>query len=103
MKINLNEWRLDRQSQIEGGFEGFKSEMFFKLTDGTFWYQNDSKYLYYYASYPKIKIYEKGGTTILWVDNMDDYVSVKQTTGIESQIINNFEGWKTDAVFELQN
>jgi len=103
MKINLNDWRLDRQSQIEGDFEGFKNEMSFKLIDGTFWYQDESKSLYHYAHYPEVKIYEKGGYTILWVDKLNDYVSVKQTTGIESQIINDFEGWKGDAVFELQN
>lgn len=37
------------------------------------------------------------------VDGMNNYVVIKETTGIEVSIINDFKGWSGDSVFELQN
>ncbi len=37
------------------------------------------------------------------VEGMNDYVEVEQTTGFESRIVNDFNGWSGDTIFELQN
>lgn len=103
MDINLNDWQLIRESQIDGDFEGFDDGMVFPLMDGTYWYQTAYKYNYYYSYCPMVRIYQNGLTTILTVDGMDDYVEVQETTVIISRIINDFIGWSGDTIFELEN
>ena len=103
MDINIGEWQLVKEGQIEDDFEGFDDEMIFKLDDSTYYYQKYYKYSYYYSYRPIVKIYQNSNTTIMVVDDMNDYVEVEQTTGIESRIISEFNGWSGDSIFELQN
>lgn len=103
MDLESNGWRLIRQSQIDGDFEGFDDEMIFTLEDGTHWYQSSYKYAYHYAYCPRAKIYEKGSTRIIVVDGFNDYAEVQETSAIKSRIINDFKGWTGDTVFELEN
>ena len=88
---------------MDNDFEGFDDEMTFKLSDGSFYYQKNYKYAYHYAYRPTVRIYSSGYSTIMVVDGMNDYIEVEETTGIESRIINKFNGWSGDSVFELQN
>ena len=103
MGIDLKDWQLVKQGQIEDDFEGFDDEMVFQLTDGSFYYQKNYKYSYHYSYRPNVKFYQNGFTTIMVVDGMNDYVEVVKTSGIESRIISDFNGWSGDTIFELQN
>lgn len=103
MNINLNEWNLLKAGQIEDEFDGFDDEKIFELTDGTIYYQTRYKYLYNYKYRPNVKIYTNGNTKIIIVEGLDDYVEVEQTTAIKSKIVNDFNGWSGDTIFELQN
>ncbi len=103
MDLDLSELTLIKTSQIEDDFEGFDNEMTFQLTDGTFYYQKNYKYSYHYAYRPTVRIYKNSFTQIMVVEGMNDYVEVEQTTGFESRIVNDFNGWSGDTIFELQN
>ena len=40
---------------------------------------------------------------IIVVDGLDDYAEITETTSIKSKIVNDFNGWSGDTIFELQN
>ena len=101
--MDTKNWALEKAGQIEDDFEGFDDEMIFELTDGSIYYQKNYKYHYYYAYRPNVKIYNTDFAKILVVDGIDDYVEVEQATAIQSKIINNFNGWSGNTIFELQN
>jgi hypothetical protein len=103
MDLELKGWRLIIDSQIDGDFEGFNDEQVFILMDGTYWYQRGYKYNYHYSYCPRAKIYQKGIEKIIVVDGLSDYAEVQETSAIRSTIINEFNGWSGDTIFELQN
>ena len=103
MDINLKDWQLLKQSQIDGEFNGFNDEIVFPLMDGTFYYQSAYKYNYYHAYCPNVRIYQNGYIKILIADGLDDYAEIQETTAIKSTIVNDFNGWSGDTIFELQN
>ena len=98
--MNLKDWHLVKRGQIEDEFQGFDDEMVFHLTDGSFYYY---KYKYFYAYRPTVSIYRKGSSTVIVVDGMNDYVEVEETSGIKSRIVNDFNGWSGDTIFEFEN
>jgi hypothetical protein len=103
MDLESKGWRLIKHSQIDGDFEGFDDEMVFALNDGTYWYQSSYKYAYHYSYCPRAKIYERGTTRIIVVEGFDDYAEVEESSAIKSRIINDFNGWSGDTIFELEN
>lgn len=103
MNIDLSKWKLLKVGQIEDEFEGFDDEMVFELTDGTVYYQSAYKYNYFYSYRPTVKVYSDGYSKIIVPDGMRDYAEVEETTAIRSKIINDFNGWSGDTIFELQN
>ena len=100
---DLSNWTLVKNGQLEDDFEGFDDEMIFELTDGSIYYQSTYKYNYSYAYRPNVKIYSNGATMIIVVDGLDDYAEITETTSIKSKIVNDFNGWSGDTIFELQN
>jgi len=103
MSIDLTGWTLIKTGQIEDDFEGFDDEMIFELTDGSIYYQTNYKYSYRYSYRPLVKIYSNGYKKIIIVDGMNDFAEIEETTAIKSVIINEFNGWSGDTIFELQN
>jgi hypothetical protein len=103
MNIDLTKWKLIKTGQIEDDFEGFDDEVTFELTDGTVYFQSSYKYSYHYSYRPTVKIYSDGYTKIIVPDGMNDYAEIEETTAIKSKIINDFNGWSGDTIFELQN
>jgi hypothetical protein len=101
--IDLSQWQLVKRCQIEDDFERFDDEAVFRMTDGSVWYQSAYKYSYHYSYRPEVKIYRKNGVTIMVVNEMGEYVEVQETSGFESNIINEFNGWSGDTLFEFQN
>ena len=93
-----------RRSQISGSFEGFDDETLFKLTDGTFWLQDEYKYWYHYAYCPKAVILQEGGALYIQVDNQDQVVRVRQVYDVvEGTIDGEFTGWSGDSQYKLTN
>jgi hypothetical protein len=103
MDINLSHWTLIKTSQIEDEFDGFDGESIFELTDGSVYVQSSYKYHYFYAYRPMIKIYSNGLIKIIVPEGMNDYAEVEETTMMKSYIVNEFNGWSGDTIFELQN
>lgn len=103
MDIDLTKWKLVKTGQIEDEFQGFNDEVVFELTDGTVYYQSAYKYNYFYAYRPTVKIYSDGSTRIIIPNGMNDYAEVLETIAIKSRIVNDFNGWSGDSIFELQN
>jgi len=103
MNIDLSNWNLIKIGQLENDFEGFDDEMIFELTDGSVYYQSSYKYNYSYSYRPNVKIYSNGYSKIIVVDGLDDYAEITETISIKSKIVNDFNGWSGDTIFELQN
>jgi hypothetical protein len=93
-------WR----GQIDGEFTGFDSDAIFKLSDGTYWLQDEYCYWYYYAYQPEVEIISERGTPHLRVVGQTQSVAVRQVLDvIESQINGAFNGWAGDSEYELTN
>ncbi len=103
MTIDHKNWKLIKSTHIREDFEGFDEEMTFELIDGTYYYQKFYKYSSCYLYRPSVNIYKNDSDLIIKVDGMDDFVEVEETTGYESRIINEFNGWSHHAIFKLQN
>ena len=42
--MNTENWKFEKNGQIEDEFEGFDDELIFELTDGSIYYQKNYKY-----------------------------------------------------------
>jgi hypothetical protein len=93
------------RSEIDGEFEGFDGETLFKLSNGTYWLQDEYKYWYYYAYCPPIEILKADGRTYLRVVGCSDKVAVRDISSgvIESRIDGEFTGWDGESTYRLVN
>lgn len=92
------------ESKIDDDFEGFDDDMLFALLNGQYWIQINYKYWYHYAYMPNIKIYSLNGSHYLTVEGQTEFVEVNQISEVvEATIINDFNGWSGDTIFELDN
>jgi|SRR3989339_111894 len=92
------------ESQVDGEFSGFNEMQFFKLSNGTYWLQDEYKYLYYYFYCPRVSIVESQGTLFLNVEGITEWVKVRQVAGvIESYIEGTFKGWDGNTTYKLTN
>ncbi len=93
-----------RRAQIDGTFYRFNRDALFKLTDGTFWLQDEYKYWYHYAYRPQVEILRDGGRFVLRLAGSQEMVAVRQLSRvIESRISGAFEGWQGESEYELTN
>ncbi len=93
-----------KRTQIDGDFEGYDSEVLFRLTDGTYWIQDEFKHWYHYAHCPEAKILRKGGRLYIQVDEQDEIVPVREASAVtRSKIKGEFKGWDGKSAYELLN
>lgn len=91
-------------SRIDGDFEGFDDEMLFAISNGQYWIQTEYKYWYHYSYMPHVKIYTYERSYYIVVDGQTETVTVSQIKDvIEATIINDFNGWSGDTLFEFDN
>ncbi|MFT3749119.1 MAG: hypothetical protein QM768_12410 [Agriterribacter sp.] len=91
-------------SRINDDFEGFDDEMLFALSNGQYWIQAEYKYWYHYSYMPPVKIYSYKGSYYIFVDGQIQTVKVLQIKDVtEATIINDFNGWSGETLFELDN
>jgi hypothetical protein len=91
-------------SRIDDDFEGFDDEMLFALANGQYWIQEEYKYWYHYSYMPRVKIYAYKGSYYIIIDGQTETVRVSLITDvIEATIVNDFNGWSGDTLFELDN
>jgi|SRR5690606_28149228 len=92
------------KSKIDGDFEGFDDETLFPLYNGQYWMQKNYKYWYHYSYMASITIYEYKGSHFLIVDGQNQFAEVQLLTEvIKATIVNGFNGWTGDTIFELDN
>jgi hypothetical protein len=93
-----------KSAHINGDFEGFDDEVLFKLTDGTYWIQNDRKHWYHHAHSPEAKILRKDGRFYMQVDEQHEIVPVCEASSVRRSIIKGeFRGWNGKSAYELLN
>lgn len=96
--------RIVLKSQIHGEFTGFDDEALFKLTNGTYWIQDEYKYWYHYAYMPQIQLMDLHGRLYLQVVGQSEAVAVREVHGvIESQVNGEFRGWDGKSKYQLIN
>lgn len=92
------------QVTIDGSFTGFDGDTLVKLTDGTFWLQDEYKYWYHYAYCPNAEIFRDGARLRLRLVGQSESVAIRQVHGvIEARIAGAFEGWQGESEYELTN
>lgn len=91
----MNDYELVKTFQIDGEFQGFDDDMLFKMSDGTYWIQDQYMYWYYYAYCPKGSLLRANGRLYLKIDGQDQTVPVRQIVDVvEAQISGDFNGWE---------
>jgi len=91
-------------STIDGLFTGFCPQSLFRLKDGSYWIQVDSRMLIHHALEPKVKIETLDDGLFLKVKGVDKTVQVEQLHDvIESRIRGNFSGWSGRTAYSLTN
>lgn len=96
--------QLVTRSIISNEFNGLDDSMIFELDNGQIWIQDEYKYKYKYIYRPTVSIASDGNKCYMAIDGMDEVVSVRRLTDyVESYIVNDFNGWDGDTIFELKN
>ena len=91
-------------SRIDGVFRGFCPQSLFKLQDGTFWLQTDSKTLMAHIRSPKAQVLALDDGMFLRVKGMEHMVNVEQLNDvIVSRIRGKFSGWSGSSAYTLTN
>ena len=108
-------------SSIDGEFEGWDGETTMILSNGEVWKQYEYEYDYSYSYNPEVWVLTDGYSYFMKVEDMETVVEVTQinntvnsnlsnqlnillqTGTIESNIIDEFEGWEGDTKFILDN
>lgn len=92
------------ESKIDGDFEGFDDGKLFPLYNGQYWLQKRYKYWYHYSYMARIKIHKYQNRFFLTKDGKDKCVEVELINNvIKATIVNDFNGWSGDTLFELDN
>jgi hypothetical protein len=102
--LEMEGFEIVKRTQINGDFEGFDDEVLFKLTDGTYWIQDEHKHWYHYANCPEARILRKDGKLYIQVDGQDEIIPVRETCNVmRSKIKGEFKGWNGKSTYELVN
>lgn len=92
------------KSRIDGDFEGFDDENLFPLYNSQYWIQKNYKYWYHYSYMANVTIYEYKNSHFLTVDGQKQFVEIELIDDvIKATIVNDFNGWSGDTIFELDN
>jgi len=92
------------KSKIDGDFEGFDYENLFPLNNNQYWSQKNYKYWHHYSYMADVTIYKYNNLYYLTVDGQEKFVQVEIVEDvIKATIINDFNGWSGDTIFELDN
>ena len=92
------------KSQIKGSFSGFCNKKLFPLTNGHCWLQISDEEANYSLYNPGILIYLLKDHHYLILEGTNEFAEVRRIKDfILSEISNDFNGWSTDAIFELAN
>jgi hypothetical protein len=94
---------LVKECSLDGDFDGFQNNQIFIFTDGTVYYQDDTKSSFRSVYRPDCKIFKEGNVLKLKVEGIDDMVEVKQAKASRVHIVSDFHGWQGAALFELDN
>lgn len=94
--------RIIYSGRIDSDFEGFDDKAIFKMCNGTYWVQAQSKYWYHYAYRPNVTISEENGQFILTVFGQSTLVH-RLYDVVESQIDGTFKGWEGKTKYKLIN
>lgn len=94
--------RLVYEGRIDGVFEGFDDEVLFKMSNGSYWIQDQHKYWHHYAYNPQATITDDGGRLVLSVNG--NSIPIRRVINIiESRIDGEFSGWAGESVYRLTN
>lgn len=92
------------ESRIDGEFDGWTGTTVFKLQNGQYWQQVSYAYTYYYAYSPSVTIVMDGNGYKMHVDGVDSSIVVQLIdVVVDSQIVNDFNGWNGDTIFDMAN
>lgn len=94
--------RIIFKGKIDSEFEGFDDDAIFKMSNGTYWVQDQYRYWYHYAYRPDAVITEENGRTILTVAGQSIPVRPIYNV-IESRIDGTFNGWNGNKRYKLVN
>jgi hypothetical protein len=91
-------------SQIKGPFSGFCNKKLFPLTNGQCWLQISDEESNHIKYNPGVVIYLLKDHYYLILTGTNEFVEVRLIKDfILSEISNDFNGWSSDAIFELAN
>lgn len=89
---------------IASDFDGWSGDTVFELCNGQVWIQSSYAYRYHYAYRPDVTIVETRSGYLMFVDGIDDPVSVQRITNfVKTCISGEFEGFDGETVFTLCN
>lgn len=89
---------------LDGQFHGFAPLTLFKLQDGSYWLQRDSKTLRHHAVAPSVEIFALDDGHFLKVEGLESMVLVERVHDvIESQVFGRFTGWTGKTKVKLTN
>lgn len=66
------------ESKIDGTFNGWNGDNYYRLINGQIWQQVHYKYKYHYAYRPDARILSDGSKFFLEVDGMDEIIEVRR-------------------------
>lgn len=66
------------ESQIDGDFEGWEGDTFFKFMNGDIWKQVSDDYIYTYSYSPRVFILDSSDGYILMVDDVESTIFVEK-------------------------
>ena len=66
------------ETKIDGTFEGWDGDTFFKLMNGQIWQQVEYSYYYHYAYMPGVLIFRKGSAYVMRIEGTDREIRVKR-------------------------
>ena len=91
-------------TSIDGEFNGWAGETVFKLSNGQLWEQTEFDLYVTARISPSVTLTSNGGLVTLTVDSSGESVEVQQITKFyETCILNDFNGWRGDTIFEMCN
>ena len=100
----MSENKVSISSAIDGLFTGFCPQSLFRLQDGSYWIQVDSKMFITHSLEPEVTIDALDDGYFLKVQGVEKMVQVEQLHDvIESQIRGKFSGWSGRTAYTLTN
>jgi hypothetical protein len=74
--------RIITEAKIDGEFQGWDGDNYYRLSNGEVWQQAHHAYSYHYAYQPNARILSDGSRFFLEVEGMSEPVEVKRTSTV---------------------